>query len=403
MSTPAAGPWQKYATERGPWEKYQVPEETAAPPPLTSRKYLPGREFGMNVARGMGLDVEKIAAAEEAGGQLSGAGEIGRQALTGLGRFAGSVLKDPFRIVDPLHAMASSVETAIKEKSPGQFLGASAAILGGAEGVTKAPGVVRAAARPVVAATEAARTVIPSRLINSVLRTPKAGYRFGKNPGLAVAQEGIAANSEVGLLSAIKAKAGEIETARNALLAKAQATPINVHQVIKNTLGPEIDNARQIGNRAGAEALRNLAIDLQNEHPRLMSPAEATKFKSQLGRATNWTTDSTQMILNDGRRRLYGRLRFEIEMKVPKVGPLNERWGNMLEAEKALENAMAIAERRGFATVTDLAAVTAGGLLLGEPFTGGVTGLAVRKGLQLAEIPGKTRISRTLARKLPGP
>lgn len=103
----------------------------------STKKYLPGRQFGMEVAKGMGLDAEKIKAAEDVGGQEAGLKEIGSQVFEGLTNFAGSVLKDPFNVTQPLHGMASSVEKAIKEKSPGQLMGALSNILGGAEGASK--------------------------------------------------------------------------------------------------------------------------------------------------------------------------------------------------------------------------------------------------------------------------
>lgn len=97
------------------------------------KKYLPGREFGMEVAKGMGLDAEKIKNAEDEGGQEAALKEIGSQVFEGLSGFASKVVHDPFNIAQPIHGMASSVEQAIKEKSPGQLMGAVSTILGGAQ------------------------------------------------------------------------------------------------------------------------------------------------------------------------------------------------------------------------------------------------------------------------------
>src|SRR5690349_21735096 len=105
--------------------------------PVQPKKYLPGRQFGMEVAKGMGLDAEKIKAAEDSGGQEAALKEIGSQVFEGLSNFASSVARDPFNVTQPLHGMASSVEEAIKAKSPGRLMGAVSTILGGAESTEK--------------------------------------------------------------------------------------------------------------------------------------------------------------------------------------------------------------------------------------------------------------------------
>src|SRR3974390_612160 len=70
------------------------------------KKYLPGRQFGMDVARGMGLDADKIAAAEDSGGQGEALKEIGGQILEGLK----SLAKDPLL---PITGTASNFEQAV--------------------------------------------------------------------------------------------------------------------------------------------------------------------------------------------------------------------------------------------------------------------------------------------------
>jgi hypothetical protein len=91
------------------------------------KQYLPGRAFGMDVARGMGLDADKIAAAEDSGGQGAALKELGSQVLEGLK----GVLKDP---LSPIGGAATNFEDAVKSGSPGKIVGALSGILGGAEG-----------------------------------------------------------------------------------------------------------------------------------------------------------------------------------------------------------------------------------------------------------------------------
>ncbi len=120
-------------------------------------KYLPGRTFGMDVARGLGLDADKIKAAEDAGGRDAAVQEIGSQVFEGLSNFVVSVAKDPFNIVKPLHGMASnltegvglpdkgSLLTGYHTPSVGKTIGALASILGGAQGTGKVAEVASSA------------------------------------------------------------------------------------------------------------------------------------------------------------------------------------------------------------------------------------------------------------------
>jgi hypothetical protein len=112
------------------------------------KKYLPGREFGMDVARGMGLDADAIKAAEDMGGQRAAFAELGSQVLHGLK----GVLMDP---LSPISGASSNFEEAVKSGSPGQIVGALSSILGGAEGAEKT-GVLTKGARESVG--EAIRT-----------------------------------------------------------------------------------------------------------------------------------------------------------------------------------------------------------------------------------------------------
>lgn len=100
-------------------------------------------KFGMDVAKGMGFDPEKIRSAYQVGGGLGQVKELGSEAFHGLKDFAGRVAMDPFHIVDPLHSMASSLTHGLglpdkpgegfHTPNPGEVVGAGASILGGVE------------------------------------------------------------------------------------------------------------------------------------------------------------------------------------------------------------------------------------------------------------------------------
>lgn len=113
-------------------------------------QYTPTRKFEMNVAKGFGLDPEKLAAAESSGGNLAALGNIGSQYATGAAAALPGALetlaKDPLRaITGPIDAMASNIvkptglpdtgsifsRKGYTRPNPGQLMGA----LGGTEAV----------------------------------------------------------------------------------------------------------------------------------------------------------------------------------------------------------------------------------------------------------------------------
>jgi len=132
LATPAAQPSQGNAEGivAGLVNNNGQPPASASTAPAQPKNYLPGRAFGMDVAKGMGLDAERIKSAEDTDGMEGALKELGGQVLEGLK----GTLKDPFNIVK---GPSGNFEEALKSGSPGQIVGALSSILGGAEGAEK--------------------------------------------------------------------------------------------------------------------------------------------------------------------------------------------------------------------------------------------------------------------------
>jgi hypothetical protein len=134
-------------------------QELAGPQLRNDTSYLSGRKFGMEVAKGMGLDAERIKAAEDRYGQVAAIHEIGTQVLHGLK----GLMYDPLM---PVTGTASQFEQAVRSGSPGQIVGALAGILGGAEAPEGAriPGRAVETARTVAKAPGEAREAVGARI-----------------------------------------------------------------------------------------------------------------------------------------------------------------------------------------------------------------------------------------------
>lgn len=102
-----------------------------------------GGTFGEEVARGMGLDPEKIKRMQtDPEGKVHpwrGALEVGREAMKGMGDWMTQVAHDPYRAADPLHALASGFTRGaglpdirgqgFTQPSAGQLVGSAAMLL----------------------------------------------------------------------------------------------------------------------------------------------------------------------------------------------------------------------------------------------------------------------------------
>jgi hypothetical protein len=113
-----------------------APQGPVAPQPLAGKmqpamSWSQPSQFETEVGKGMGFDVGKIQGATGKG--LPKNQELFRQAISGMTGWGKSTLKDPSHIADPIEGMASSVETAAKERSPGQMLGALSNVAGSME------------------------------------------------------------------------------------------------------------------------------------------------------------------------------------------------------------------------------------------------------------------------------
>jgi hypothetical protein len=125
MSAGAQIDWSKYEEQ----PKSTVPQidfskyESEQTPP---KQYLPGRDIGMRVAKGMGFDADALKEAEDRGGEKEAWSELGRQFLEGLKGMA----LDP---LSPISQSATNFEEAVKSRDWAQIAGAASTILGGAE------------------------------------------------------------------------------------------------------------------------------------------------------------------------------------------------------------------------------------------------------------------------------
>src|SRR5205085_7500406 len=125
-----------------------------------------------------------------------------------------------------------------------------------------------------------------------------------------------------------------------------------------------------------------------------LTPVEMHVLKRQIGDATTWHGAEFEDSLNQVKADMYRNLNEEIKSGTPEVEPLQDRYGNLLEARKAaIREAARHAARNPF-SLLDAGASTIGGILgmSHSPELG--AGLAV--GLPIARHIGQSVPVRTL-------
>src|SRR5690606_13692197 len=92
----------------------------------------------------------------------------------------------------------------------------------------------------------------------------------------------------------------------------------------------------------------------------VMTPKQADLLKQQIGNDTKWTGQAFDNDINKVRRDLYSLINDAVDEAVGPLGEvgtrikeLNQRYANMLSAEKALENRIAVEVRNNMISLQD--------------------------------------------------
>ena len=320
-----------------------------------------------------------------------------------------------------------AVKETLKRDPVGMMADASMFMTGGAGAVTKIgeisaiPKIVSAGrlasragrlADPLVVTSKAAQFAgrIPSRVmessmkgtaakaINSLIKPTNRQFSYGRNPGLAVAQEGIVASSLEDLVQKTAASRDALgQQIGTALTIPAVAQKrLNVARAI-DPITTAITKARQNPrtNAAVIQRLENLRDDLlgvivnpdgtttATRNVTAISPLDAFNLKKTIGELTKWTDNlSDDSVINAALKQTYSEVRKTIEQAVPGIKPLNERYSNLLEASNAARNQALAIQRRSQFGITDILAGTIGGIHGGLPTA--VVGVLLSQGAKAA-------------------
>lgn len=261
------------------------------------------------------------------------------------------------------------------------------------------------------------RAVLPSvkeagaKVINSLIKPLLKDFSYGKNPGRAVAEAGITANSLDELGQKIAVVRGDVGREIGEKVA-ADTTRHNATASFK-ALDDAIATAQKSPrtNAAIITRLQNLKDDLlqvgedgiPTRNITDLSSEELFQLKVDVGELTRWTGNATDdEIVNKALRSVYGGLKGQLDESIDGIKPLNEKYADLKSAEIATQYRDKIAARQNLVSFTGQQTGIAAGLITAAA-TGGLTGgLIVGAGVagltEAAKTPAfKTRLAVWLA------
>ena len=305
-------------------------------------------------------------------------------------------------------ATRAAPQAALAAMTGGASIPAQAAIQGGgqaaqtaAEGgstgeiaASGALGTVLGAGAPYVSG--AVKQLAP-RVINSLIKPLEKAFRFGRDPGRGVVNEGITALSRSGLKEQFVSKLDEL----GGLIERSLTRPGVKESVIDVSPAiSKIDDAIAAAGKRGEKLLlqrlkdvkealtKNLDVqtgEFTTSKPMQMSPLEVHQLKRQIGEAAKWTGQAFDNEVNQARVVVYRALNDLVEKAAPGTKSLQARYADILTAKSALERTMNIGERHNLMSLPNI-------ILGGAGYAGG----GVPGALALA---GARRLAGTAAAK----
>lgn len=244
----------------------------------------------------------------------------------------------------------------------------------------------------------------PGAVINSLIKPLLKDFSYGKNPGRAVASEGIVANNLDELATKIGQRRQEIGKEIRVKLIQNSKQRVDLRQALK-PLDDAIAEANKSprSNKALIERLNNLKLDLlEAQTDELgnitsqrnlidLTPEEAFNFKSQVGDLTKFTGNpSDDQLVNKPMKKIYGIVKERLNQAVPGLRARNERYADLTSAEIAAKYRDKINSRQ--AIVGPLSAKILGG---GAILTGLASGNPELIALGLAEFGSEKLLKST--------
>lgn len=256
---------------------------------------------------------------------------------------------------------------------------------------------------------------VPGKIINSLVKPLLKDFSYGKDPGRAVASEGITGNTLDELAVNISKRLGDVGNEIGNRLQAHSGKRVDLRGFL-NPIDDAIIEANKSPrtNSSLITRLNNLKKDLmgviQQKNNILqrnivdLTPKEASAIKMEIGNLTKFTGNvSDDNLVNKALKQAYGIVKSKINTAVPELKKLNERYADLLSAKVATEYREKITSRQNLVSMSSR--LLGGGLFVTGVMQGNVQMILagaseplIEKALSSPAL--KTRLAAALA-KLP--
>lgn len=188
-------------------------------------------------------------------------------------------------------------------------------------------------------------------VINRFIGSRKKDFLFGRNPGQAIADEGIIAGNPEDLSSKIGDKLTDYGKKINDALNVHSNKNVDISDAVKpldeainkavtgndQALVTRLNDAKTaITNKLNLDSTGKIQVQFKRDLSKL-SPTEATDVKRIIGEMTKFTgLPSADNISNKALLKAYGIIRSKIEQIAPEVAPLNQKYADLKVAQIAI-------------------------------------------------------------------
>src|SRR3990167_8967241 len=260
---------------------------------------------------------------------------------------------------------------------------------------------------------------IPSKLINSLIKPLSKEFRFGKDPGLALATENITGNSLKDVLGKTRNVKNIVGKELGSVIEKA-----STHSKILN-VAEELNKVSQkfttkVTDPNAAQKFQNIMDQIFNKVKfaegklEIVGTKDLTALDAKgvhdvqklIGELTIWTGAPADKAVNKILAKMYRNLGKSLNEMAPGAKKLQQRWANLLGAEKSIEQRAAVIARTnaimGLIPTISGFGIGTGALLSGKDLSDsailGLLGLLIAKGAGTTAF--KSRVAAGLASPL---
>lgn len=242
-------------------------------------------------------------------------------------------------------------------ESAAEGAGANAGGLLLGEGLSKIPAI-----------SKAPRSYISDRLVSSLLKPNKTAFDFGADPIQATLNSGATGATAQGLKDSIQSKLSQTEGVLTRAAELNAHKSANIGTILNSAIEPEISQAMLDGNKSMANRLNKIKdgrlADIQSRYGTLdLNPEQILAEKRNLKSEIKFTTDQTQVNINQAKLSIYRGMDHAFDAMIPNAAELNKHYSGLIEADKLIDSKLANIRKSNIIRKTDLPGET--GLKMG--------------------------------------